>query len=158
MTGTFTNKGKDMHRFLTLIIAALMTTATALAAEPSVYTGLLSNTGAGGYDTVSYFEEGEPVKGSTEFTTQYRGATWRFANAENLARFKDNPERYAPAYGGYCAWAVSQGYLAKGDPKHWSIKQGKLYLNYNQSVQDTWQQSPGEFIQKADVNWPKVLE
>jgi YHS domain-containing protein len=88
MTGTFTNKGKDMHRFLTLIIAALMTTATALAAEPSVYTGLLSNTGAGGYDTVSYFEEGEPVKGSTEFTTQYRGATWRFANAENLARFK----------------------------------------------------------------------
>jgi YHS domain-containing protein len=158
MTSTFTNKGKDMYRFLTLIIAALLTTASALAAEPSVYTGLLSNTGAGGYDTVSYFEAGEPVKGSTEFTTQYRGATWRFANAENLARFKDNPERYAPAYGGYCAWAVSQGYLAKGDPKHWSIKQGKLYLNYNQSVQDTWQQSPGEFIQKADENWPKVLE
>jgi YHS domain-containing protein len=158
MTSTFTNKGKDMYRFLTLIIAALLTTASALAAEPSVYTGLLSNTGAGGYDTVSYFEAGEPVKGSTEFTTQYRGATWRFANAENLERFKDNPERYAPAYGGYCAWAVSQGYLAKGDPKHWSIKQGKLYLNYNQSVQDTWQQSPGEFIQKADENWPKVLE
>jgi hypothetical protein len=81
----------------------------------------------------------------------------RFANAENLARFKENPERYVPAYGGYCAWAVSQGYLAKGDPAHWSIRQGRLYLNYNQSVQDTWLQSPDRFIQQADANWPGVL-
>jgi len=147
-----------MHRFLAFVTAAFLTTASALASEPPVYTGLLSNTGAGGYDTVSYFEAEKPVKGSSDFTTQYRGATWRFASAENLARFKDNPDRYAPAYGGYCAWAVSQGYLAKGDPKHWSIKQGKLYLNYNQPVQDTWLQSPEAFVQKADENWPRVLE
>jgi hypothetical protein len=63
-----------------------------------------------------------------------------------------------PAYGGYCAWAVSQGYLAKGDPAHWSIQQGRLYLNYNQSVQDTWMQNPDEFIQQADANWPGVLD
>lgn len=147
-----------MHRFLVLITAALLATASALASEPPVYTGFLSNTGAGGYDTVNYFETGEPAKGSADFTAQHKGATWRFASAENLARFKDNPERYAPAYGGYCAWAVSQGYLAKGDPKHWSIRQGRLYLNYNKSVHDTWLQSPDTFIHQADANWPGVLD
>jgi YHS domain-containing protein len=147
-----------MYRLLLLITAALLATASALASESPVYTGLLSNTGAGGYDTVSYFEAEKPAEGSADYVTHYQGVKWRFANAENLARFKENPERYVPAYGGYCAWAVSQGYLAKGDPAHWSIKQGRLYLNYNQSVQDTWLQSPDEFIQQADANWPKVLE
>ncbi len=147
-----------MNRLLMLIATALLFTTSAWASEPQVYTGLLSNTGAGGYDTVSYFETGEPTKGSSEYTTQYLGATWRFSSAENLARFEDNPERYAPAYGGYCAWAVSQGYLAKGDPKHWSIQDGRLYLNYNQSVQDKWLEGPDGFIRQADANWPKVLD
>jgi YHS domain-containing protein len=147
-----------MNRLLGLIAATLMFTTSAMASESPVYTGLLSNTGAGGYDTVSYFETGQPTKGSGDYTAEYQGATWRFANSENLARFKDNPERYAPAYGGYCAWAVSEGYLAKGDPKHWSIREGRLYLNYNQSVQDQWLENPDGFIRQADVNWPKVLE
>ena len=147
-----------MNRFLMLVTIALLYTASALASESPVYTGLLSNTGAGGYDTVSYFETGQPTKGSNEYTTQYQGATWRFANAENLARFKENPERFAPVYGGYCAWAISQGYLAKGDPKHWSIREGRLYLNYNQSVQDQWLEDPDGFIRQADANWPTVLE
>ena len=147
-----------MNRFLMLVTIALLYTTSALASESPVYTGLLSNTGAGGYDTVSYFESEQPTKGSSEYTTQYQGATWRFASAENLARFKENPERFAPVYGGYCAWAVSQGYLAKGDPKHWSIRDGRLYLNYNQSVQDKWLEAPDRFIRQADANWPTVLE
>ncbi len=147
-----------MHRLLLLITTALLTATSALASEPPVYTGLLSNTGAGGYDVVSYFEADEPTKGSADYSTRHLGATWRFASAENLARFQSNPERYLPAYGGYCAWAVSQGYLAKGDPKHWNIRQDRLYLNYNQSVQDRWLKSPDEFIQQADANWPRVLD
>ena len=147
-----------MHRLLLLITAALLTATSALASEPPVYTGLLSNTGAGGYDVVSYFEADEPTKGSADYSTRHLGATWRFASAENLARFQSNPERYLPAYGGYCAWAVSQGYLAKGDPKHWNIRQDRLYLNYNQSVQDRWLKSPDEFIHQADANWPRVLD
>lgn len=147
-----------MNRFLMFVTIALLYSTSALASESPVYTGLLSNTGAGGYDTVSYFESGQPTKGSSEYTTQYQGATWRFANAENLARFKENPERFAPVYGGYCAWAVSQGDLAKGDPKHWNIRDGRLYLNYNQSVQDQWLEDPDGFIRQADANWPTVLE
>ena len=130
----------------------------ASAAEPPVYTGLLSNTGAGGYDTVAYFEEGKPVKGSSRFATEHLGATWRFSSEENLKQFLANPERYVPAYGGYCAWAVSQGYLAKGDPQHWSIRDGRLFLNYNRAVQTSWLENPDELIVKGDANWPTLLD
>ena len=147
-----------MNRRMVLITFALFLTTGAWASQPSVYTGLLSDTGAGGYDTVSYFETGKPTKGSRGYTAEYQGVTWRFANAQNLARFQASPERFAPAYGGYCAWAVAQGYLAKGDPQHWAIRDGRLYLNYNQSVQNRWLEDTRGFIRQADANWPKVLE
>ena len=147
-----------MIKVLLLLIMGLFTTGSALAAEDPIYTGLLSNTGAGGYDTVSYFKPGEPTEGSTKYTTEYMGATWRFSTAENLVLFEEDPERYAPAYGGYCAWAVSQGYLAKGDPQHWAIRDGRLYLNYDESVQKRWLKDTEAFIRQADANWPKVLE
>ncbi|MDI9244604.1 YHS domain-containing (seleno)protein [Marinobacter sp. CHS3-4] len=147
-----------MKRQLLLITFALFVTAGAWASEPAVYTGLLSNTGAGGYDTVSYFETGEPTKGSSEYKTEHRGVTWRFASAENLALFEASPDRFVPAYGGYCAWAVAQGYLAKGDPEHWAIRDDRLYLNYNKSVQDRWLKDTDGFIRQADTNWPNVLE
>ncbi|MDP4547149.1 MULTISPECIES: YHS domain-containing (seleno)protein [unclassified Marinobacter] len=147
-----------MTKRLALFTFVLCVATGALAAEPAVYTGLLSNTGAGGYDTVSYFETGKATKGSGDYTTEYQGATWRFANAENLARFEANPEYFAPAYGGYCAWAVAQGYLAKGDPQHWTIRDDRLYLNYSQSIQDRWLKNPDGFIQQANANWPSVLE
>lgn len=140
---------------LTLILAI---TSYAAAAEDPVYTGLLSNTGAGGYDVVSYFEYGEAIKGSSSHTSKYLGVTWRFANPEHKARFDSKPEDFAPVYGGYCAWAVSQGYLAKGDPEHWTVRDGKLYLNYNQEIQDRWLQDTENFIRLANENWPAVLE
>lgn len=146
-----------MTRLITLLIVQWLLTSMVLAAEPPIYTGLLSNTGAGGYDTVAYFEVGKPIKGSAQYRTEYQGATWRFSSADNLSRFQANPERYVPAYGGYCAWAVSQGYLAKGDPAFWSIKNGRLFLNFNQSVQSSWLNNTDELIVQADANWPAVL-
>jgi hypothetical protein len=75
-----------------------------------------------------------------------------------MKAFQAAPAKYAPAYGGYCAYAVSQGYTAKGDPEQWSIVGGKLYLNYNASVQSTWKEDTAGYITKGDANWPKVLE
>lgn len=147
-----------MIKILILLTIGLLTAGNALADKDPVYTGLLSNTGAGGYDAVSYFTAGEPIRGSTKYTTEYMGATWRFSTAENLAIFEETPERYAPAYGGYCAWAVSQGYLAKGDPQHWAIRDGRLFLNYDESVQNRWLKDTEAFIRQADASWPKVLE
>jgi YHS domain-containing protein len=146
------------RRWLIGLFAVVALSSAAFARSPEVYTGILSATAVGGYDPVAYFTEGKPVQGKKEIAFTWKGVSWRFANEKNLEAFKAKPEAYAPQYGGYCAWAVSQGYTAKGDPKAWSIVDGKLYLNYNADVHKTWQKdAPGNIV-KADKNWPKVLE
>ena len=111
--------------------------APASARSPEIYTGILSSTAVGGYDPVAYFTRRQSrSRAKRNSAIAWKGVTWRFANAKNLEAFKAKPETYAPQYGGYCAWAVSQGYTAKGDPKAWSIVDGKLYLNYNADVQE----------------------
>ncbi len=142
--------------FLIAGIALAATTAPAFAQKPEVYTGVFNNLAVGGYDAVSFFD-GNAVEGSDAFTTEYNGANWRFANAENLARFQADPEDYAPQYGGYCAWAVAQGYLAKGDPRFATVVAGKLYLNFNADVNAKWKADIPGFISTANDNWPGVL-
>ena len=110
-----------------------------------------------GYDPVAYFTEGRPVKGSKEFTHRWNGAEWRYASAENRARFAAAPEKYAPQYGGYCAFGVAGGYAVKIEPDAWSVVDGKLYLNYDRSVQASWKKDVPGYIRKADANWPAVL-
>ena len=142
---------------LTLLFAAAHAVPAA-AAKDEVYTaGLFGGLAVSGYDPVAYFSEGKPVEGSGDFEHEWKGATWRFANAANLATFKADPESYAPQYGGYCAWAVSQGYTASTDPTAWRIVDGKLYLNYSHGVQAQWEQDIPGNIRKADGNWPAVL-
>lgn len=131
-------------------------TAPASAQKSPVYTGILGNVAAGGYDTVSFFDGGG-VEGSKTYTTTYKGAEWRFVSQANLDRFKADPAAFAPQYGGYCSWAVAQGYTAKGDPRFAKIVKGKLYLNFNQDVQDKWLADVPGFIAKADANWPAIL-
>ena len=111
-----------------------------------------------GTDPVAYFTEGKAVEGSSQFTHAWKGATWRFKDAANRDAFAANPEKYAPQFGGYCAWAVSQGYTAGIDPEAWTIHQGKLYLNYSKSVQEQWSEDIPGNIAKGRANWPKVLE
>ena len=130
--------------------------AAALAGEAAIYTGRFSNTAVGGYDAVSYFQGGG-VEGSKDFATEYEGAEYRFASAENLALFQADPGKYAPQYGGYCAWAVSQGKLAPGKPEFAAVHDGKLYLNFNQDVQDTWNGDRDGFIELAEQQWPEIL-
>jgi YHS domain-containing protein len=109
-----------------------------------------------GFDPVAYFQQSAPVKGSPEFSYQWQGATWLFASAENRDHFQAHPERYAPQYGGYCAYAVSKGRTASIDPDAWKIVEGKLYLNYSKGVQKKWEQDvPGNIV-KADRNWPDL--
>ena len=143
----------------TLIAAALALAPFAVEAKsPEIYTGLLSSTALGGYDPVAYFTEGKPVVGSSGIMYQWKGVTWRFASAKTRDLFKARPEAYAPQYGGYCAWAVSQGYTAKGDHNHWKIVDGKLFLNYDAGVQRNWEKDIPGHVTNANRNWPKVLE
>ncbi|MEQ8558622.1 MAG: YHS domain-containing (seleno)protein [Henriciella sp.] len=143
---------------LVMSVLAFAAAAPAHADKKPVYTGLFSNTAVGGYDPVAYFTEGEPVEGKKEFSMQYEGAEWRFSSAENLETFRAEPEKYAPQFGGYCAWAVAQGDTAKGDPDHWQIVDGKLYLNYNKKIQERWELNRAQFIEQGNTNWPAVLK
>lgn len=146
--------------FAVLAVAGFLTQATIspARADDPVYTGTFSSLAVSGYDPVAYFTDGKPVEGSSAFEYEWKGAAWRFASAENLAAFEADPEIYAPQYGGYCAWAVSQGYTASADPDVWRIVDGKLYLNYSRAVQQKWERDIPGNISKADANWPKVLD
>ena len=137
--------------------AAALPATPAYAADDLIYTGIFSNEAVGGYDTVSYHTGGTPVRGSREFSTDWNGASWRFASQENLDLFLADPDRYAPQYGGYCAWAMAQGYTAKGDPQVWRIVDGSLYLNFNASVQADWETDIPGNIEKANENYPAIL-
>ncbi|NOT21966.1 MAG: YHS domain-containing protein [Nitrospiraceae bacterium] len=109
-----------------------------------------------GYDPVAYFREGKPVKGRKEFTLEYADANWQFANSRNRDLFAAGPEKYAPQYGGFCAWGISQAKFFDGDPEVWKITEGKLYVNYNEEIEKIWEQDIPSFIEKADHNWPTL--
>lgn len=115
-----------------------------------------SNIAIQGYDPVAYFKESKPVKGKTEFSYVWKGATWNFLNSENLTAFKTNPESFAPQYGGYCAYGVAEGHKAPTSPDAWTIVDGKLYLNYDKSVKALWSKDQKGFIKMADKNWDTV--
>lgn len=138
--------------------APVLLAGPAHADKKPVYTGAFSNTAVQGHDPVAYFTEGKPVKGSKDFTADYQGAEFRFASQDNLDTFLADPAKYAPQYGGYCAWAVSEGYTAKGDANHWAVVDGKLYLNYDKKIQERWEQDRSAHIDKANSNWPEVLK
>ena len=110
-----------------------------------------------GTDPVAYFTQGRPVAGSRKITHKWRGVTWRFSSQENRAAFASDPQAYAPQYGGYCAWAVANGYTAKGDPDAWSVVDGKLYLNFSKSVRRRWSKDIPGNISRGNANWPAVL-
>ena len=107
-----------------------------------------------GYDVVSYFDAGEPVRGLPEIDYEWNGAAWHFSNHKNLSLFRGDPEKYAPRYGGYCAFAVSRGYTADIDPEAWTVVDGRLYLNYNSKYRKRWAKDIPGNIKKADANWP----
>ncbi len=134
------------------MIAASMISSAAAAVDP------VNRDGKGlalkGYDAVAYHTDGRPLEGSAQFTHSWMNATWRFASAEHRDAFAAEPTRYAPQFGGYCAWAVSKGYTANVDPQAWKIVDGKLYLNYSKGVREKWEKEQDARIRAGEKNWP----
>jgi YHS domain-containing protein len=129
---------------------------TPASAEPANFTGG-TGAGASGYDVVAYFTQSQAVPGKTSITASYNGVKWRFSSEANKALFVANPGKYAPKYGGYCAWAVAHGVTAAGNPNAWSIVGGRLYLNINKSIRAKWKADAANQIKNANKNWPSVL-
>lgn len=149
---------RPLLRVCGLVLAIWTAVAPALAAEDPIFTGPFSSVAIRGTDPVAYVREGRAVEGSPDHALEWLGAMWRFASEANLAAFRAEPERYVPQYGGYCAWAVANGYTASIDPEAWTIHEDRLYLNYSLSVQARWAEDIPGNVERANQNWPGVLE
>ena len=154
-----------LNRRLALLLAAgsLFASARVLAAPPAntLKPGLFggrTDTAILGYDPVAYFTDGKPVKGLDALSVEYQGARWKFASQAHLDLFKADPDKYAPRYGGYCAYGVSQDNLVGIEPDKFKIFEGRLYLNYNAEVQARWLMDPAGYIKLADAKFQALLK
>ncbi len=137
-----------------LIIAMLFLASHSVNAADAVINKDQTGLALKGYDAVAYFDQAKAIAGKKDFEHSWMGATWRFSTMENRDLFAKNPEKYAPQFGGYCAFGVTGGYLARTDPTAWKVVEGKLYLNYNSDIQKKWSEDIPGNISKANEKWP----
>jgi YHS domain-containing protein len=156
--------GLSRRLALSLGAAVLLFATAARAAEPPINTlknsfiGGRTDTAINGYDTVAYFTVGKPVQGQDSLVHEWNGAKWKFSTQAHLDLFKAMPEKYAPQYGGYCAYGVAQGNLVKVEPDQFTVRDGKLYLNYDADVQAKWLKDVPGYIKAADAKFPSLLK
>ena len=143
-----------MKKLIGFIVLLFIGLTTVFSQKTEIFT--VNGKAIRGYDVVAFFSESKPVQGNENFSYTWKDATWLFSSQENLELFKTNPEKYAPQYGGYCAYGMSSGYKASTVIETWKILNDKLYFNYNQKVQELWNKDQVGYIQKADINWVKV--
>ena len=159
---TFEQRSKSLSlTAATLTAAALWIVALTLALTAPAWAGEKINTNGtnyaiGGYDPVAYFTDNDAVRGAKKFTHKWAGKNWSFRTAENRDKFASMPDKYAPAFGGYCVYGVAQGYTVKIDPRAFSIEAGKLYLNYSKGIKKRFDSDRAGFITKAKANWTSL--
>ncbi|WP_299817268.1 YHS domain-containing (seleno)protein [uncultured Roseibium sp.] len=139
-------------------LTALFSAAAFTASADEITTFTKSGAAIGGTDPVAYFTEGKPVAGSDAFTADYDDVTWKFASAANRDAFVADPAKYAPQFGGFCAFGAAMGFKVPVVPEAWSIVDGKLYLNNSLAVQDRFEKDVPGHIQNATLNWEIIRE
>lgn len=150
--------------FATLILSsALFGAALAPASAANEINSVPGLTTAGaplalhGFDPVAYFTVGKPVQGDAKYAASHNGAAYYFSSKANLEAFQANPAKYEPRYGGFCAYGVSVGKKFDGNPNHWKIIDGKLYLNLNAEIAEKFNADTAGAIKNAESNWPKIV-
>jgi YHS domain-containing protein len=138
------------------LLAAALLIAACTSAQYQAEIFQKNGAAIGGYDAVAFFKENKPVKGSPEYFIEWRVAKWLFASKQNLDSFSANPARYAPQYGGYCAYGTADGHKAPTEADTWTVLDGKLYFNYNQKVKSLWDKDRAKYIEQANTNWEKI--
>ena len=144
------------RQIFAIFLMSLFVTGAAMADPPIAAVNSEHGLAIKDYDPVSYFTTGKPTPGLAQFSTTYKGATYRFASAENRDRFVAAPEKFLPQYGGYCAIAIALNQIADIDPDEWAIVNNKLYLNNGFLAQTLWSLDKSGNIARGDHNWPLV--
>ena len=144
------------------IIAVLVVTfATIKKVSPVSWgwwgtTNVSSGVSLKGHDAVAYFETALPVMGDDEFSYEWADATWHFSSQENRAKFVATPDKFAPQFGGFCAFAMSKGFTADSSPDAWHLEDGRLYVFADQSVRDDWVTGlPDGTLAASEESWKK---
>ncbi|MBS1662052.1 MAG: YHS domain-containing protein [Bacteroidetes bacterium] len=145
-----------MKKTIVSAVLALLVFVGAHAQKSSVFAP--NGKAIKGYDPVAFFTESKPVMGKENFSYKWNGAEWYFSSQENMEKFKANPEKYAPQYGGYCAYGMSQGHKAPTETETWTVLDDKLYFNYNSKVKEMFNKDRQGYIEKADKNWPELKD
>lgn len=146
-----------MKKFVTVSML-LLVMVTAAVAEKRLVNVDRNGLALKGYDPVAYFTENRPVKGDAKFQSTFNGATYYFASAANKKTFEGDPKKYEPQFGGFCAYAASQGHTAKIEPDAFEVLNGRLLLQYDRSVRDLFNKDQNGNLMKADKNWPSIVE
>ena len=147
---------KSRRRVLAAAILSVVSVAV-FAQDPRTVSRDTNLPALQGYDPVTYFTADRPQRGRPEYSAAHAGATYHFVSKDNQSRFAAEPQKYAPQFGGHCAYAASRGYKAPGSPMDYQIVDGKLYMNFNADVHKQWQEDVRANIAKGERNW-KVLE
>lgn len=143
----------------TPLLLAAITMLVAVVSTPAMANDYTHSTpGISGYDPVSYFTEGKPQRGSGYHVADHKGVSYAFVSEEHKEMFEANPEMYAPAYGGWCAYGVAVGKKFVTDPEVWKIVKGKLYLNLDRDIQSKWTKDIPGYIKTADPNWTEIRD
>lgn len=142
------------NKFSAIIFFFLLISSGVFAQEKAIF--IKNGIAINGYDAVAYFTESKPVEGKNDFSFDWNEAKWLFSSQANLDVFKANPTKYAPQYGGFCAYGVSENHKSPTDPNAWTIVDDKLYLNYSKKVKELWSKDIPTRIQKANELWPSL--
>lgn len=145
-----------MQKILLAFFTLVSTGLSAYCQQPPIFQ--TEGKAINGYDVVAYYTEGKPIPGYDSLSFQWSNSTWLFSSSSNLELFRQSPEKYAPQYGGYCAYGTAGGYKAPTQPDAWAIVGGKLYFNYNRKVRAGWNKDQTGYISKADENWPLIKD
>jgi len=140
------------------ITALILTVSVAHASKPIIYTSKHNQLALNGFDTVAYFTQGSPRKGNPDISYTYKEAVWLFSSDKHRQMFIAEPERYAPQFGGYCAFSVAQGTALQGKPEYWQVHDNKLYLNRTANIHNRWLERQSILADRANSNWPAVLD
>ena len=145
-----------MKKMLLVAFMLVITVINAFGQQAAVFQ--IDGKALRGYDVIAYYNEEKPVRGHDSLSFQWNNSTWLFSSPDNLKLFRQNPEKYAPQYGGYCAYGIAGGYKAPTQPDAWAIVNGKLYFNYNRKVKASWDKDQAGYIGKADTNWQLIKD
>ena len=144
-----------MNRIKTFIFSLII---LGVISMQSVFAGdhLVNTVGVTGYDVVTYHTEKRPLRGNGNYVVEHQGVRYLFSNEENKNKFEKNPEKYLPAYNGWCAFGVSVGKKFSADPEVWEIVDGRLYLNLDNSIKKEWREDIPGNIKKANKHWSNI--